>query len=220
MKTHHLILATLFLAILLTSKFETQAQVIVTLKIIPSNPTTEDTVKVICYSAFATTPGYLLSSTVNINETSIEVQAYYFIGGFDAVSYSLDTLTIGKLDTGIYELIYHIADTTSPTNYDTDTIVFTVQQPNGLQIIDYSDQRIKVYPNPFKTTATVFINDELLASPLEIRIYDIFGREIMQIYKERNKEIKIARDNLHNGIYLMKIISDKQIIYCKKIIVE
>ena len=219
MKTHQLTLATLLLIFFLTSNSE--AQTIDSLAIVPTNPTTTDTVKIISYTFHPYSDCPLTSSSININNDTITVYVSHTLGIMPTTCYSIDTLTIGILNEGTYELTYHLFDTVPPNTYDLiDTISFTIQQSSGLQPTDYSDLRLRIYPNPFKTTTTIFIDDKLLTSPLKIRIYDIFGREIRRINKIRNNEINITRDDLTGGLYFIKVIRDDKIIDSRKIIIE
>jgi len=202
-----------------------QQPTIDSLTIIPTNPTTNDTIKVISYTTYPNSPCYLISSIISIvdSNSNITVYASHYasINVWPMVCNSIDTLTIGKLIAATFELNYHLLSDTAPqTTYDIDTIIFVVQQTSGIKITDYSEHRIKVYPNPFKTTTTIFIDDELLTSPLEIKMYDIFGREIRRINKIKNNEIDITRDNLTGGLYFIKIISGNKILDSRKIIIE
>jgi len=198
------------------------AQSIDSIKILPANPTTNNTIKVVAYTTFANTPCYLASSSINIIDSTITVYASHQNDSsmWPAFCNSIDTLTIGQLSAGTYELHYHLADTAPPTTYDIDTIIFTVQQSNGLQLTDNSEQKIKVYPNPFSTTTTIFIDNELLTSSLEIRMYDIFGREIKRMTKIKSKEITITRNNLTGGLYFIRVIREDKIIDNRKIIIN
>lgn len=218
MKTHQLLFLTLLLTFFFT--IDSIAQDIDSLKIIPSNPTTNNTIKVISYTTFTYGDCILGSSSVDIVDTNITVYTSYNTGLYPAICNSIDTLIIGILNAGIYELYCHLSDTAPPTTYDIDTIIFTVQQTGGLHPAGYTDQKINIYPNPFKTTATIFIDSGLLTSPLEIRIYDIFGREIRRISRIRKKEIQITKDNLTGGLYFIKVIRDDKIIDSRKIIIE
>lgn len=104
----------------------------------------------------------------------------------------------------------------------TDTVEDWFVRP-PLKISTPAKLTLNIFPNPFKTTTTIFIDIDdnvLLTSPLEIRMYDIFGREIKRIKKIRNKEIQITRDNLSGGLYFIKLIKDDKIIDNRKIIIE
>jgi hypothetical protein len=220
MKTHQLTLATLLLIFFLTGNLKAQPPTIDSLKIIPANPTANDIVKIIAFTSWYINPCTLTSYSLNDTNNQITVIAIHSGAGIFMPCSSIDTLTIGVLNAGNYELTYNLADTFWTVIYDIDTIIFTVQQASGLQQIDNSDQRIKVYPNPFSTSTTIFIDDKLLTSTIEIRMYDIFGREIKRMTKTKNKEITITKDNLTGGLYFIKIMQNDKIIDSKKIIID
>lgn len=220
MKTLQLSLATLMVCWFLTSNSKAQTQAIDSLKIIPTNPTTNDTIKLIIYSYSPYTPCDLDTVAFDTMSNKIFVSATPVIGIGPATCTSIDTLTIGKLSAATYELICDLGTDAPPTTYDSDTLFFTVQQSNGFQFIGNSNHKIKIYPNPFATTTTISIDNELLTSSTEIRMYDILGREVKRISKTKNKEVTITRDNLTSGLYFLKLITDDKIIDARKIIVE
>lgn len=218
-KTYNLAFVILLLACLLTIDIIAQPH-IDSLKIIPSNPTNSDTVKLICYTFQTGAPCNLADYIVSINNSIITINTYYPPGPLAVLCNSIDTVVIGVLSTGCYEAQYFMTDTTVPVTYDIDTIYFCVQQSSGLQNNDYSEQRLKIYPNPFSKITTIFIDGELLTSPIEIRMYDIFGRVIKRIETIRNREINITRDNLIYGLYFIKVICEDKIICIRKTIIE
>ncbi len=79
---------------------------------------------------------------------------------------------------------------------------------------------VTVFPNPFKTKTMVFVDDKLLDLGVEIKMYDIFGREIRKMSNVRKNENIITRDNLINGIYFIKVMIGETVIDTKKLIVE
>lgn len=123
MKRHQLTLGTLLLTFFLTGNLK--AQTIDSLKIIPTNPTTNDTVKVITYTTFPNSSCNLTGSSINIIDSTINVYASHFQGGWPSICNSIDTLTIGKFNARTYELQYHLTDTAPPTTYDIDTIILS-----------------------------------------------------------------------------------------------
>jgi len=214
MKTHQLTLATLLLTLFLINNLKSQT--IDSLKIIPINPTSNDTIKVICYTTFPYGDCNLGSSSVNIVDSIITIYTSYNIGLYPAFCNSIDTLTIGILNAGTYELTCHLSDTAPPTTYDIDTIIFTVQQGSGLQLIDNSGQEIKAYPNP--TTTEIYINLKTqLNERHDIDIYSVFGQKIKTI-KTDKKKILINISDLTEGVYFIVIISDYDKQWTQKII--
>jgi hypothetical protein len=76
------------------------------------------------------------------------------------------------------------------------------------------NQRMKVYPNPFKTSALIEIPGNGKNSPTEVvaEIYDMTGKVIRTEKHEVSTRFILDRKNLPAGIYYMTVRSEKQII--------
>jgi len=216
MKTHQLTLATLLLTFFLTNNLKAQIPAIDSLKIIPTNPTTNDLVKIISHTIFPSSGCPLTSSSVNISGATITVYAAHTLGFLTAICYSKDTLTIGILNAGTYELTYHLYDTVPPTTYDIDTINFTVQQSNGLQFTDNSEQSIEIYPNPTTTEINIRLKTHLV-DRYDIEIYSVLGKKIKTV-REGKDTITIDISDLTDGVYFIIITSGHDRRWTQKII--
>ena len=195
------------------------AQTIDSLKIIPTIPNTNDTVKVIGYVTYPNSPCYLINSSINFIDSTIKltVSHYDSINVWPAVCNSTDTLSVGVLNNGTYEVNYHLVSDTAPqTTYDIDTIFFTVQQASGISPVYFSDQIIIVYPNPATNEITLNLKT-CLTSSKEIYIYSAFGQKIKTIRTNMNK-INIYISNLTEGIYYIKITDGQGKRWTKKLI--
>ena len=88
--------------------------------------------------------------------------------------------------------------------------------------------QVKIYPNPFSTTATVKITNLAYRQAgqsrfidYEFRIYDLLGREVTRMKNIQGNELIINRDNLSEGLYIYKLINnEKQIISTGKITIN
>jgi hypothetical protein len=155
----------------------------------------------------------LTSSSVNINGATITLNASHSLGVLAVICYSTDTLTIGTLNAGTYELTYHLY--APPTIYDIDTIIFTVQQASGLQLIENSDQKIKVYPNPATTEIHIDLNTPSTEKH-DIDIYSVFGQKIKTI-REVYGIITVDISDLIGEIYFIVITNGQNKRWTKKI---
>jgi hypothetical protein len=99
-----------------------QAVYVDSLKIIPTNPTSVDTVKVIAFTTLVSSPCPLKTSSVEVIDDTIKVRASHNLGPFWLFCNSIDTLILGVFEPGNYELHYHLMDTTFTVTYDIDTI--------------------------------------------------------------------------------------------------
>ncbi|MCP4441562.1 MAG: T9SS type A sorting domain-containing protein [Aureispira sp.] len=77
---------------------------------------------------------------------------------------------------------------------------------------------VKVYPNPFKEQTTLEVEGGEYQQ-LEVAIYDITGKEVMQ-YQSKQNSIIIQRKNLPQGIYSYQLRGDQQLIHTGKFIIQ
>lgn len=78
---------------------------------------------------------------------------------------------------------------------------------------------VNVYPNPFSETTTFEITNSATKN-YEIRIYDLFGREVKK-YEIKNQTTEISRDELPSGMYIYQVMDDKnQFISSGKLMVQ
>ncbi|MBI2001050.1 MAG: T9SS type A sorting domain-containing protein [candidate division NC10 bacterium] len=76
---------------------------------------------------------------------------------------------------------------------------------------------IIIYPNPFSSSATIRIYEELRTKNAELRVYDILGREFLNM-KLETENTKLERGNLSSGIYFLKV-QVKNKIFTQKLII-
>jgi hypothetical protein len=81
---------------------------------------------------------------------------------------------------------------------------------------------VKIFPNPFSTTATLLIkNEELGITNGEVQIINLLGQEVKTIPIINQKEIIINRENLPTGMYFYKIIGkNNETVAVGKMVVE
>jgi hypothetical protein len=68
---------------------------------------------------------------------------------------------------------------------------------------------ISLYPNPAASCFTIRLSDPSTAID-NLKLFDLTGRVVKQVSPAENSEIKIQRDDLPSGIYLVKIKSGEQ----------
>ncbi len=74
-----------------------------------------------------------------------------------------------------------------------------------------------IYPNPAKNEISIKFNDEN-QNKFSVNIYDIFGKKVKNLEDLYDEEItKISIEDLKNGIYFVKILSE-DFIYASKIL--
>ncbi len=70
---------------------------------------------------------------------------------------------------------------------------------------------VSIYPNPFTEYTTVQINDPSQLTEAELRIYNVFGQEILNAIILQQTTI-IPTNNLSSGIYFYKVIHQNKIV--------
>jgi len=104
--------------------------------------------------------------------------------------------------------------------YINDSVfVGNFEQEPGIE----NGEKIRIYPNPFNVSATIEINEKQFTKA-ELTIYNILG---YVVYKSqippclpagRNPKFQINRNNLSQGMYLLKIKTQNNL-YTKKLII-
>ncbi|HLG02730.1 MAG TPA: T9SS type A sorting domain-containing protein [Bacteroidia bacterium] len=78
-------------------------------------------------------------------------------------------------------------------------------------------EKLTVTPNPFNSSTIIQFNSPVKNG--ELIIYNVHGQEINTVKNISGNEIKISRDNLPAGIYLIRLAQDGKIISTCKLIV-
>ncbi len=194
---------TLLFTCLLT--FSLHAQQINNLIIIPSSPTTIDTVKVVALTGHSTTPCRMASSTVEVIDTTIVVNAFHAFGQLPTLCQSYDTTILGVLNPGNYELHFHLINDNYQHTWDIDTISFTVVEHVGIWQIVNPDSEIAIFPIPTGNELTIQLPPK--NTGYLIKIYSHLGREITAIFT-RKEVVTIDLSDLPGGMFYA-IITDK-----------
>ncbi|MCK4406565.1 MAG: T9SS type A sorting domain-containing protein [Bacteroidales bacterium] len=80
--------------------------------------------------------------------------------------------------------------------------------------------KVIIYPNPFKTTAILKINEEIQINSAELSIYDTYGREIRKITNITSNEVEINRKGMSSGLYFYQLSEKHNIIDAGKIMID
>jgi len=190
------------------------------LKIVPSNPTINDSIKIINFTSFPNDACFLKNSYLNINGKEIVINATHFEGGFTVICNSIDTIIIGKLDTGAYTLYYNLSVDTNTAIFDTDTLFFVVQNPTDVFGFLYETSQIQIHPNPFTYETKIKYNLPDNTTDAALTIYNIVGEKI-EVYKlnDKNGELIIDASNLSQGLYILYIKNNQGFISNKRMLI-
>ncbi len=133
--------------------------------------------------------------------------------GSGVLNTSTDSVTTHTYaNPGIYDVTLSL--TSNPGNCQ------SIQQFPGLIVVgesgvyeNDSKQFLSIFPNP--TTGPITINNEELRIK-NVAVYDIYGKEVLK-QEVKSQKYEVDLSNQPNGIYIVKVITDKQTIR-KKII--
>lgn len=174
------------------------------LSIIPVNPTTNDTVKVVAQTVFPSGDCQLSWSSLSISGGTIDVYAQHTLGMLTYICNSTDTLSLGKLESGNYKLRYHLSCMPYPPNSDLDSIYFTVQSFTGCEEIN-TPLPFSMYPNP--TINIVDIQWPETTNDVEIIVTDMQGREKLKL-QSNGGQASIDMSRLAKGVYIIRLCSE------------
>ncbi len=83
--------------------------------------------------------------------------------------------------------------------------------------IDGINNIINIYPNPFNTSATILFKDVLQMNKVELKIYNVLGDLVIDTILTK-QSTTINTNELPNGLYTYKLISNNEIIEAGKLI--
>jgi hypothetical protein len=174
------------------------------LQILPANPATHHQLKVVATTVFNSGPCGRISSQVTTTGNTINVSVSHTLGMLTVMCPSSDTIPIGQFSAGTYTLYYHLTTPNSSSIYDTDTLIFSVQNTTGIKTFASSSDII-VYPNP---TLGVFYSD--IPEGCSASLINLLGeRTPLKIAPGTHQEINIS--DLPNGWYIIEFSSQEEV---------
>lgn len=189
--------------------------------IIPSSPTTNDTIKIVTSTA---TPnlGSKISYSYSQQSDTFDIVGCFWDGMATQPRTFHDTINIGLLAAGTYHVNYVAYSSISSTScsiIDTSSMTksFQVSTTSGLENLNSANKLFSVCPNPFNTQATLQIDVPL--NNAKIIVVDIFGQTVTQINNVNGQTVTLYRANLPTGLYFVQLTEDSKQIATKKIII-
>ncbi len=100
----------------------------------------------------------------------------------------------------------------------TGDVHITASATEGMDIVDYSsnDYIVNIYPNPTSDMIYLEIGDRL-ENPLQVRLYDIYGKLLFQTMTGNDKTV-IDMQDLAAGFYFIQLYNDNQLLTTRKVI--
>lgn len=206
----------IILLIALVISIKAHAQVVNQITILPTNPTSTDTLYVVTdFSYFGNCSFGLVNYFYYIQDSTIHVLPTYCGYGDSTWCTSIDTLKLEPYPANNYiiSIEFHQGSICPFSHFDATIAQFdtslTISTPSGIDPIDASDGEITIFPNP----TTEELNVQIKNQDIEyITLYNSLG-EFLDKYSTSSFSIA----NLSSGVYWMRIYSNDTF-YSRKII--
>ncbi len=169
-------------------------------------------------------PAVNLNRITKVNKDGVVVNERYFnYSPFPAnQSYYMSPMNLNSTSDGGYVSALQISNfAPNPffvVKYDStfcDSSVFYCQTV-GLEELKNNNYKLKIYPNPAKDVLNIAIEELLAIETTTIKITDILGREVLDLWGSQQINIK----DLKAGIYFLKLYNKEKLIATEKIIKE
>jgi hypothetical protein len=158
--------------------------------------------------------------TICSNAAPFTLAAGSPVGGFySGTGVTSNTFSPSVAGVGTWTVGYTYVDNNTCSNVVTQNIEVDlctdVQNNLVSQIID-----VRIYPNPFSTSATIEIKGIAQDHKMNLVIYNLLGEEIKKIKNNVGQTITIDRADFPNGIYLYKLIDNNKTVHTGRFITE
>ncbi len=87
-------------------------------------------------------------------------------------------------------------------------------------LTDNSKSDVIVFPNPFSTYTTVHINGNIILNGSAVKVFDLTGKNVLNITNIQSYDVKIERKDLQAGIYFYQFVNDNHIVSTGKLIIN
>lgn len=189
-----------------------QTNIFDSLKIIPTNPTANDDIKLVIHATFSSGSCDLNNYNVVVQEGNITVITNFTVGDAEYICSSADTVSLGSFTAGSYELTALLTINLMEAIFDTETINFEVSSVTFEEELT-ANTSISIHPNPVLTTLK--IESDLSFSILEI--FEVTGKKVREINMTSSIE-NINVSDLKSGVYFVVLTDDNGVRHTKKMV--
>lgn len=134
------------------------------------------------------------------------------------VKYEIDLEEELPIGTSIYN--------TAEIYFDLNPAIITNTTVNTIYVDDVSvddlssEEVLKVYPNPFTESTTIYFTNDL--SNYAIQIVDLLGKEVYNDSQLNGNQVEIDGEPLNSGVYVLLLVDKnrKQIVSSTKLIIK
>lgn len=198
----------LFLFCCFIAEQAVQAQQILSVEIIPAEPTVTDTIKIIITNEF---PSGSCNDTITYSqfENDFFAASLHCLGLLTVICIDIDTLVINPLPAGQYNFTYVLSSGYGPPGEctpgfipdDSQTVSFFVSPP--LSTNNHAAGIISAFPNPAKDFCTVQF--EPLRAGHTLNVYDAYGRTIWSQPILNTSSVQLNTGALAAGLYFLQL---------------
>jgi hypothetical protein len=99
------------------------------------------------------------------------------------------------------------------------TNTFETEFVQSLKVDTFENNDFSLYPNPTNASIVVSLNHKngLIQ---QLQIIDVLGKSVKEVKINASKEIKVDVSDLSKGVYLVEILSEKNIKTTKKLVIN
>lgn len=176
------------------------------MKIIPANPTENDSIK-IAFNITSATMSYFIQNSFSLTGNVVDYNICLDIIDPTYPSIHKDTILLNKLSSGKYVVNVTRYQSSSRVNcIPTDSITLTDSFYVAMAVSlpeHHLLQKLKIYPNPAKDYLEVENLENIKVN--EIRIFDITGKLAKEVAVTEFKKLRIDLSGLNRGSYFLKL---------------
>jgi hypothetical protein len=210
----------LVLLCLMSGSLFAQFGQITAIQMIPTNPTDADQIKAVAEVMLGSSPCNLDNASSSVNGNTIQLNTYYCEGLLATICSRTDTIVIGTLAAGSYNLVNLMATGCGPyisvdssLNNNFSVSVFSGVTSNG------NKQAFNIYPNPVSNTVNIDLNK--IFNACEVTLISSKGNIVLSQNAGAEKIIKLNVAQISNGNYTLQLIDNKgNILQSEKLIIQ
>jgi hypothetical protein len=199
-------------------------QSILSLSVLPSIPTENDSVFLLAHCAFTSAPCNQHMDGYDMNGNVFNAWTLHCVGPLTVTCDYTDTFSLGVLPAGNYVFNFHLDQgfgevTCTPgiVAGPDSSLSFTVSPSTSGDESTSSENIFSVYPNPASDYLKIKLNH--LITYGSVSLYNIYGRKVIKENISDPAEILFDVKKYGHGIYFLQIITGKYN-SIKKIIIQ
>lgn len=190
------------------------------LYIVPGQPTINDEIQLVIMALHNMTQCYLDTAYVGVVQNEIHIETDYFTGWGGSFCLTKDTVSLGMLSEGHYELWAYF----DHNNFqDLDSLSFFVGTPTNIAANKQPEIKLNLFPNPL-ASGTLNITYTLESfSEVSLEIRDITGKQVAQkfpgIQPPAEHKVEMNLKDLSKGVYFLRLRTGESL-HLEKLVIQ